>query len=63
MSEYTDIMSWVPQGPVDLGSGTTEGRFSVPRNRTLAARQYAFKKCLALLDNKKEGHPNRYPSF
>ena len=53
----------VPQGPVDLGTGTTEGHFSDPRNRTLAAKQHAFEKCLALLDNRKEGHPIGYPSF
>ena len=52
----------VPQGPVDLGFGTTEGRFSAPRNRTLAAKQHAFEKCLALLDNKK-GYPDGYPFF
>ena len=55
--------SRVAQGPVDLGTGTTEGRFSDPRNRTLAAKQHAFEKCLALLDNRKEGHPIGYPSF
>ena len=52
--------SRVPQGPVDLGTGTTEGRFSAPRNRTLAAKQHAFEKCIALLDNKK-GYPSGYP--
>ena len=36
--------SRVPQGPVDLGSGTTEGRFSAPRNRTLAAKQLGIEK-------------------
>ena len=46
--------SRVPQGPVDLGSGTTEGRFSAPRNRTHAAKQHAFEKCIALLDKKKD---------
>ena len=39
----------VPQGPVDLGSGTTEGRFSVPRNRTQTAKQLGIEKCPALL--------------
>lgn len=39
----------VPQGPVDLGSGTTEGRFSTPRNRTQTAKQLGFEKCPALL--------------
>ena len=43
----------VPQGPVDLGIGTTEESFSSPRNRTHAAKQHAFEKCIALLDNKK----------
>ena len=41
------------QGPVDLGFGTTEGRFSVPRNRTLAVKQHGLEKCIALLGNKK----------
>ena len=41
--------SRVPQGPVDLGFGTTEESFSSPRNRTHAAKQHAFEKCLALL--------------
>jgi len=54
--------SRVAQGPVDLGTGTTEGRFSAPRNRTLAAKQHAFEKCIALLDNKK-GYPDGYPFF
>ncbi len=50
---FSKSASRVPQGPVDLGSGTTEESFSSPRNRTLAAKQQAFEKCLALLDNKK----------
>ena len=54
--------SRVPQGPVDLGSGTTEESFSAPRNRTHAAKQHAFEKCDALLDNKK-GYPDGYPFF
>ena len=44
----------VPQGPVDLGFGTTEGRFSVPRNRTQTAKQLGFKKCSHFSDNKKD---------
>ena len=40
----------VPQGPVDLGSGTTEERFSSPRNRTQTAKQLGFEKCPALLE-------------
>ena len=52
--------SRVPQGPVDLGFGTTEESFSSPRNRTHAAKQHAFEKCIALLDNKK-GYPDGYP--
>ena len=50
----------VPQGPVDLGIGTTEESFSAPRNRTHAAKQHAFEKCIALLANKK-GYPDGYP--
>lgn len=50
----------MPQGPVDLGFGTTEESFSAPRNRTHAAKQHAFEKCIALLDNKK-GYPDGYP--
>ena len=50
----------VPQGPVDLGFGTTEGRFSAPRNRTQTAKQLGIEKRLALLDNKK-GYPDGYP--
>ena len=53
----------MPQGPVNLGFGTTEESFSSPRNRTHAAKQHAFEKCLALLDNRKEGHQIGYPSF
>ena len=52
--------SRVPQGPVDLGSGTTEGSFSSPRNRTHEALRYEFEKCNALLGNKKRisrGYP------
>ena len=45
--------SRVPQGPVDLGTCTTEGRFSAPRNRTLAVKQHGLEKCIALLGNKK----------
>ena len=52
----------MPQGPVDLGFGTTEESFSAPRNRTHAAKQHAFEKCIALLDNKK-GYPDGYPFF
>ena len=52
----------MPQGPVNLGFGTTEESFSSPRNRTHAAKQHAFEKCIALLDNKK-GYPDGYPFF
>ena len=45
--------SRVPQGPVDLGFGTTEESFSTPRNRTLAVKQHGLEKCIALLGNKK----------
>ena len=45
--------SRVPQGPVDLGTGTTEESFSTPRNRTLAVKQHGLEKCIALLGNKK----------
>ena len=34
----------VPQGPVDLGTGTTEERFSAPRNRTQTAKQLGIEK-------------------
>ena len=34
----------VPQGPVDLGTGTTEESFSSPRNRTLVAKQLGIEK-------------------
>ena len=43
----------MPQGPVDLGFGTTEESFSTPRNRTLAVKQHGLEKCIALLGNKK----------
>ena len=43
----------MPQGPVDLGTGTTEESFSTPRNRTLAVKQHGLEKCIALLGNKK----------
>ena len=47
-----DILEYarrVPRGPVDLCIGTTEERFSALRNRTHTAKQYEFKKCIALL--------------
>ena len=43
----------MPQGPVDLGTCTTEESFSTPRNRTLAVKQHGLEKCIALLGNKK----------
>ena len=49
----------MPQGPVDLGSGTTEESFSTPRNRTLAVKQHGIEKSIALLGNKK-GYPDGY---
>ena len=44
----------VPRGPVDLCFGTTEGHFSVLRNRTHTAVQYGFGKCFTLPDSKKD---------
>ncbi len=47
---------------MDLCSDTTEGRFSVPRNRSQTVKQLGFEKCLALLDNKK-GYPGLVDVF